>query len=52
MTADPWQEFQAMTPDICARCASHAEGEYPCRTLRALAAVYADHPDYRDEWKP
>jgi hypothetical protein len=20
--------------------------------LRALAAVYADHPDYRDEWKP
>lgn len=20
-------------------------------TLRALAAVYADHPDYRDEWR-
>lgn len=20
--------------------------------LRALAAVYADHPDYREEWKP
>jgi hypothetical protein len=20
--------------------------------LRLLAAVYADHPDYRDEWRP
>lgn len=24
----------------------------PCLTLRHLATVYADHPDYRDEWKP
>lgn len=24
----------------------------PCPTLRHLAAVYADHPDYREEWKP
>ena len=23
-----------------------------CQTLRILAAVYADHPDYRDEWMP
>ena len=23
-----------------------------CPTLRILAAVYADHPDYREEWKP
>ena len=22
----------------------------PCPTIRALAAVYADHPDYRQEW--
>ena len=22
------------------------------RALEALASVYADHPDYRDEWKP
>jgi hypothetical protein len=21
-------------------------------TFRAFAAVYADHPDYRDEWRP
>lgn len=23
-----------------------------CETLRALAVVYADHPDYRPEWSP
>lgn len=23
---------------------------YPCPTLKALAAVYASHPDYRQEW--
>lgn len=25
---------------------------YPCDTLRALAVVYAGHPDYQDEWRP
>ena len=24
----------------------------PCPTLRILAGVYSDHPDYRQEWKP
>jgi len=24
--------------------------KYPCPTVRALAAVYKDHPDYRQEW--
>jgi hypothetical protein len=24
----------------------------PCETLRLLALPYADHPDYREEWKP
>jgi hypothetical protein len=24
----------------------------PCTTLRLLALPYADHPDYREEWKP
>ena len=24
---------------------------WPCQTLRALAAIYADHPDYRTEWR-
>lgn len=33
----------------CQGCASEA---YPCRTLTLLALPYADHPDYRQEWKP
>lgn len=24
----------------------------PCATLKALASVYADHPDYDEKWKP
>lgn len=24
----------------------------PCRTVRLLALTYADHPDYREEWRP
>lgn len=38
-------------------CLSCGDGDYygvgyPCPTARALALPYADHPDYRDEWKP
>jgi hypothetical protein len=46
----------------CTRCGgtqSHpnlgitaASVSWPCLTLRALAPPYADHPDYRQEWKP
>jgi Family of unknown function (DUF6221) len=25
---------------------------WPCATVRHLAAVWGDHPDYRPEWKP
>ena len=25
---------------------------FPCETLRDLAAVYADHPDYDESWRP
>lgn len=28
-----------------------APQKWPCHTLRLLAAVYADHPDYREEWR-
>lgn len=33
-------------------CDAHdaAGATIPCDTLRALASVYADHPDYRPEW--
>lgn len=30
----------------------HFEDTEPCPTLRLLALPYADHPDYRDEWRP
>lgn len=42
----------------CPRCSLGTEdGEVvferdPCMTLRLLAPPYADHPDYRDEWRP
>ena len=26
--------------------------DWPCPTIRALALPYADHPDYREEWRP
>lgn len=45
--------------DVCSQCAEFDfypwEGvadEWPCPTLRALTLPYADHPDYRDEWRP
>lgn len=34
--------------DACAGCA-HPE---PCPTLRLIALPYADHPDYREDWRP
>lgn len=35
-------------PDFC----WHDKHELPCLTLRIRAAVYSDHPDYRQGWKP
>jgi hypothetical protein len=36
----------------CVCCGEYSEYAvpWPCRTLRALAAVYAVHPEYREEW--
>lgn len=44
----------------CRRCTMGGEytditkgpREDPCATLRILGAIYADHPDYREEWRP
>lgn len=47
------------TGDWCETCAAwwdYALGEgppaiqHPCPTLKAVAAVYKDHPDYQQEW--
>jgi hypothetical protein len=32
----------------CANCGS----DWPCENLAALALPYADHPDFREEWRP
>jgi hypothetical protein len=29
-----------------------AERGGPCPEIGLLAAIYSDHPDYREEWKP
>lgn len=39
----------------CGRCYSDEIGVLGfgnCPTLKALAAVYSDHPSYREEWAP
>jgi len=50
---------EASSGDYCETCAEwwkYEVGEgappvaYPCTTVRALAAVYADHPDYLQDW--
>jgi hypothetical protein len=40
---------------VCCTCEDrqdHHAAYWPCQTLRLLAVSYADHPDYRDEWRP
>jgi hypothetical protein len=32
-------------------CASAGSAYPPCHTLRAVALEWADHPDYRPEWR-
>ena len=52
--------FMAYGDHLCQRCAwqddepgrddLHHWTIWPCLTLRALAAAWNDHPDYRQEW--
>ena len=30
----------------------YGAGRFPCATLRTLAAIYAEHPDYDEGWRP
>jgi hypothetical protein len=36
----------------CSACGTAPRGNSACMTVRLLALPYADHPDYRAEWKP
>lgn len=41
--------------DDCGACSGNHHADptpAPCATIRHLATVYADHPDYREEWRP
>ncbi|MFD6275824.1 DUF6221 family protein [Streptomyces sp. NPDC060209] len=39
--------------DVCMSCTLTGDGPYyPCTTLRLLALPYANHPGYRDDWRP
>jgi hypothetical protein len=29
----------------------NVQERFPCSTIRTLASVYADHPDYQQEWR-
>lgn len=46
-------ETEVLTADdeenvtLCRECTNHA----PCDTLRHVATVYADHPDYNPAWE-
>lgn len=39
--------------DLCDACETCGDGSiWPCPTLLHLTAVYADHPDFQEEWRP
>ena len=43
-----------LVPATCETCRD-ADGQpatWPCYTLTVLASEWADHPDYRHEWRP
>lgn len=52
---EPWGEPH---PELsrCGQGHGEEDGGYwtkwPCVEVRAIAAVWSDHPGYRDEWKP
>lgn len=54
----PHATYPEVVADQCISCgygdswgAQEYGPTYPCATLRFLAAVWADHPDYQPEWR-
>ena len=45
----PGEEFQHCR--VCHDYSRHDATRAPCRTLRLLALPYADHENYREEWR-
>lgn len=36
--------------EVCHDSEMHTAAHWPCATIKAIASVYADHPDFREEW--
>lgn len=50
VTMQLWWDEQCEI-DVCATCQEDSYPDsWPCPTIRIIAAVYASHPDYRQEW--
>jgi hypothetical protein len=37
---------------VCHECLQDLSAPNSCHTLRHLAAIWSDHPEYRAEWRP
>lgn len=49
-----WDDGRVTAAGWCSTChdGNDLDGGFPCGTLSALATIHADHPDYREEWRP
>jgi hypothetical protein len=49
---DGWKSGEANDYLWCGTCGSIDDSPepYPCMTIKALAAIYAIHPDFQQEW--
>lgn len=45
------REIVGWHQEILTVCQGCATARYPCQTLRALASIWSDHPDWREEWR-
>lgn len=51
--AHPMEHSKVSDFTDCAACLdADSYLGYPCLTVRLLALPFADHPDYREEWRP
>lgn len=47
------EAYMDVPEESCCRvCHEGIGGDHPCPTLRALASIYADHPDFDPAWAP
>lgn len=53
-TRELLSEHQDTGIGLCGTCVDWLNDhlKWPCRTVRLLALPYADHPQYRESWKP